>query len=75
MEPTRTRKTGYQIRVAGHLPPHWADWFEGMTVTLEADGTTLITGPNIDQAALHGILKIIRDTGLPLVSVVQFQIN
>ena len=53
----------YQIRIEGHLPPQWADWFEGLTVTLEPDGTTLLTGPVIDQAALYGLLKKVRDTG------------
>ena len=59
----------YQIRVKGHLGHEWTDWFEGLTVTLEEDGTTLLTGPVIDQAALHGLLKKVRDLGLPLVSV------
>lgn len=71
MKAARTQHTGYQIRVVGHLPLAWADWFEGTAITLESDGTTLITGLNIDQAALHGILKKIRDTGLPLISVAQ----
>jgi hypothetical protein len=59
----------YQIRIKGHLGREWTDWFEGLTVTLEDDGTTLLTGPVIDQAALHGLLKKVRDLGLPLVSV------
>jgi hypothetical protein len=59
----------YQIRIQGHLGSQWTDWFEGLTITLEEDGTTLLTGPVIDQAALHGLLKKVRDLGLPLVSV------
>ena len=59
----------YQIRIKGYLSRGWTDWFEGLTITLEEDGDTLLTGPVIDQAALHGLLKKVRDLGLPLVSV------
>ena len=65
----------YQIRIKGHLDPQWTDWFEGLTITLEEDGDTLLTGPVVDQAALHGLLKKVRDLGMPLVSVNQVQFN
>ena len=63
----------YEIRVAGQLSPQWMDWFEGLAVTLERSGNTLLSGPVADQAALHGLLKKVRDLGMPLVSVVQIQ--
>jgi hypothetical protein len=59
----------YEIRLAGHLDAHWAAWFDGLTVSHGGDGTTLISGPVADQAALHGLLQRVRDLGLPLVSV------
>jgi hypothetical protein len=59
----------YQIRLKGHLAREWTDWFEGLAITLEDDGDTLLTGPVVDQAALHGLLKKVRDLGLPLISV------
>ncbi len=59
----------YQIRLKGHLSAEWAEWFEGLAITLEEDGNTLLTGPLVDQAALHGLLKKIRDLGMPLLSV------
>jgi hypothetical protein len=59
----------YEIRLKGHLDARWANQFEGLTITLEENGDTLLTGPIIDQAALHGLLKKIRDLGLPLLSV------
>jgi len=59
----------YEIRLKGHLGSQWTDWFEGLTITLEEDGDTLLTGSVIDQAALHGLLKKVRDLGMPLLSV------
>jgi len=59
----------YEIRVKGHLDDRWAEWFEGLTITLEENGDTLLTGPVVDQAALHGLLKKVRDLGIPLLSV------
>lgn len=59
----------YRIRIKGHLGSEWTDWFEGLTITLEEDDTTLLSGPVIDQAALHGLLKKVRDLGMPLLSV------
>lgn len=65
----------YEIRLRGQLDNEWTDWFEGLTITLESDGDTLLTGVVIDQAALHGLLKKIRDLGLALVSVCPVQIK
>jgi len=59
----------YEIRLKGHLAPRWADWFDGLTLTRESDGTTLLSGPVVDQAALHGLLGKVRDLGLPLIAV------
>ena len=63
----------YEIRVKGHLDSRWAAWFDGLSLTNSSDGTTLICGPVADQAALHGLLKKVRDMGLPLISVTQVQ--
>ena len=59
----------YQIRVRGNLDRKWSDWFDGFTITLQANDETLLVGPVADQAALHGLLAKIRDLGLPLLSV------
>jgi hypothetical protein len=59
----------YQIRIKGHLGHQWTDWFEGLTLTLEDNGETLLIGPVVDQAALYGLLKKVRDLGMPLLSV------
>ena len=61
----------YEIRLEGRLHSRWAAWFDGMSLTLESDGTTVLSGPVIDQAALHCLLQKVRDVGLPLISVAQ----
>ena len=68
-KPTSSQTVIFQIRIKGHLSRAWTDWFEGLTITLEENGDTLLTGPVIDQAALYGLLKKVRDLGMPLVSV------
>lgn len=65
----------YEIRLKGHLDAQWATWFDRLNITLEEDGTTLLSGPVADQAALHGLLRKVRDIGMPLVSVVPVQTN
>jgi hypothetical protein len=67
------RPAVYQIRVESHLGTQWADWFEGLTITLEASGETLLTGPVLDQAVLYSMLRKVRDLGLSLVSVVRVE--
>ncbi len=74
-KPTPDQTAIYQIRIKGHLGSQWRDWFEGMTITLEEDGETLLTGPVVDQAALHGLLKRVRDLGMPLLSVNRVQLS
>jgi hypothetical protein len=59
----------YEIRLKGHLETRWAAWFDGLTLRHETDGTTVLSGPVVDQAALHGLLQKVRDLGMPLVSV------
>jgi hypothetical protein len=66
------RQKVYEIRLQGHLNRIWIDWFEGLTITLKEDGHTLLTGPVVDQASLHGLLKKVRDLGMVLVSVRSF---
>jgi hypothetical protein len=61
----------YQIRIKGHLGRQWTDWFGGLTITLEDNGDTLLTGPVVDQATLHGLLRKVRDLGMPLISAVR----
>jgi len=68
---TRRELGQYEIRLKGHLEVRWAAWFGGVSLTQESDGTTVIRGPVIDQAALHGLLSKVRDLGLPLIAVTQ----
>ena len=63
----------YEIRLTGHLDAHWAAWFDGLTVIHDGDGTTVLSGSLVDQAALHGVLQRVRDLGLPLVSVTRIE--
>ena len=63
----------YEIRLKGHLDNRWAAWFGGLTITLEDNGETLLTGPVADQAALHGLLRKVRDLGVPLLSVIRVE--
>jgi len=65
------RSVIYQIRIKGQLDSQWTDWFDGLTLTLGEDGDTLLTGPVVDQAALHGLLRKVRDTGLTLIAINQ----
>jgi hypothetical protein len=77
MANTRNSTTGpdepmiYQIRIKGHLGRQWTDWFGGLVITREENGDTLVTGPVVDQAALHGLLRKVRDLGVPLLSVIR----
>jgi hypothetical protein len=71
--PHRPEAGRYEIRLTGHLDAQWTAWFDGLTVDQKSDGTTVISGPIADQAALHGVLQRVRDLGLPLVSVVRVE--
>ena len=68
-----TQPMVYQIRVKGHLGSQWTDWFGGLTVTLDDNGETLLAGEVVDQAALHGLLRKVRDLGMALVSVIRVE--
>jgi hypothetical protein len=63
--------TMYCIQIQGHLAPEWSEWFDGMIVQCQPDGTTTLSGPVRDQAALHGLLRKVRDLGMPLLSVIR----
>lgn len=72
---TFDEQTTYQIRVNGVLDPKWSDWFDSFTITAQANGQTLLTGPVADQAALHGLLAKLRDLGLPILLVERLEIS
>jgi hypothetical protein len=72
-ESEQAQPMAYQIRVKGHLGREWTDWFGGLTITALDNGETLLTGPVVDQAALYGVLKKVRDVGMPLLSVNRVQ--
>jgi hypothetical protein len=65
----------YRIRVGGHLDDRWSDWLGGLAIQRQADGTTVLVGPIVDQAALHGVIACIRDLALPLLSVMRVEPN
>ena len=73
--PPNPNELVYEIRLQGQLEAGWMAWFEGLAITLDADGNTLLSGPLADQAALHGLLRKVRDLGLPLLSVNLVQIK
>ena len=73
MESEHVRQEVYQIVVKGHLDSEWSDWFDGLTITLVDNGETILSGPIVDQTALHGVLIKIRDLGLPLLSLVRIE--
>ena len=68
-----SQPTVYEIRIKGHLGRQWTEWFGGLTITLEENGDTALTGTVVDQAALHGLLKKVRDLGMPLISVTRVE--
>ena len=65
----------YEIRIQGHLGSEWTDWFGGLSIALEGNGDTLLTGPVVDQAALYGLLRKVRDLGMPLLSVTRVRLS
>jgi hypothetical protein len=73
MESERVRQEVYQIVVKGHLDSEWSDWFDGLTISMVDNGETILSGPIVDQTALHGVLIKIRDLGLPLLSLTRIE--
>jgi hypothetical protein len=74
-KPSNGQSQVYQIRLKGFLDSQWSDWFDGFSIAREEDGNTMLTGQVVDQAALHGLLKKIRDLGLSLISIIQINNN
>ena len=72
-EPEPSQSMIYDIRIKGHLDDRWTQWFDGLSITLEEDGHTLLTGLVVDQAAMHALLRKVRDLGMPLISVNRFE--
>ena len=75
MESEHVRHEVYQIVIKGHLDSEWSDWFDGLTITLVDTGETILSGPVVDQTALHGVLIKIRDLGLPLLSLTRVEMG
>ena len=73
MESKHVRQEVYQIVVKGHLDSEWSEWFDGLTITMVDNGETILSGPLVDQTALHGVLIKIRDLGLPLLSLTRIE--
>ncbi len=73
MESKQVRQEIYRITIKGHLDSEWSDWFDGLTITLVDTGETILSGPIVDQTALHGVLIKIRDLGLPLLSLTRIE--
>jgi hypothetical protein len=73
LDPDSGQPMVYQIRIKGHLGADWTDWFDGLAITLQDNGETLLSGPVVDQAALHGLLRKVRDLGMVLLSVMCMQ--
>ena len=71
--PKARQPSVYEIRIKGHLDRQWTEWFEGLTIALQDNGDTLLSGPVVDQSALYGLLRKVRDLGMPLLSVVSVE--
>ncbi len=74
-DPDQNQTMIYQIRIMGHIGSEWTEWFQGLTISLEENGDTLLTGSVLDQAALYGLLRKFRDLGMPLISVNRVELD